>query len=122
MSSSLLDCVVVLIVDAVQLMTDLSIPGSGKSTLAYPLTDRLNAILLHRPTPHPAHVDAEAALASPDSEAGARDEIAICVGLDGWHFSREKLDGFDDPKEAHWRRVSRVPSQHRVSSRECRPC
>ena len=35
-----------------------------------------------------------------------RGEVAICVGLDGWHYSRAALDGFEDPKEAHYRRVS----------------
>jgi hypothetical protein len=40
---------------------------------------------------------------------GMRDEVAICVGLDGWHYSRADLDGFEDPKEAHYRRVRLVP-------------
>jgi hypothetical protein len=78
-------------------------PGSGKSTAAYPLTDRLNE-LLGRPT-HASHVDARGDIASPAEEAGTEGEIAICVGLDGWHYSRRELDGFDDPVEAHWRRV-----------------
>jgi hypothetical protein len=78
-------------------------PGSGKSTAAYPLTDRLNE-LLGRPT-HTSHVDARGDIASPAEEAGTEGEIAICVGLDGWHYSRRELDGFDDPVEAHWRRV-----------------
>lgn len=32
------------------------------------------------------------------------DEVAICVGLDGWHHTRAELDAFPDPALAHWRR------------------
>ncbi|OCF36675.1 hypothetical protein I316_01271 [Kwoniella heveanensis BCC8398] len=81
-------------------------PGSGKSTLAYPLTDHLNALLLlHRP-PNPSHIERPQSLelAEASDTQGEGDEIAICVGLDGWHYSRAELDGFDDPDEAHWRR------------------
>jgi hypothetical protein len=85
-------------------LTDPSRPGSGKSTTAYPLTDRLNE-LLGRPT-HPSHVDDRGDIASPAPQAGAEGEVAICVGLDGWHYSRAELDTFPDPSEAHWRRVS----------------
>lgn len=84
-------------------MTYLSRPGSGKSTTAYPLTDRLNTLLGH-PT-HSSHLDPRGDIASPAPQAGAEGEIAICVGLDGWHYSRAELDTFPDPQEAHWRRV-----------------
>ncbi|WVW83851.1 hypothetical protein I302_105873 [Kwoniella bestiolae CBS 10118] len=81
-------------------------PGSGKSTLAYPLTDALNSLLLHHPPPNPAHIEQPRSLelAEANEQQGKNDEVAICVGLDGWHYSREELDGFEDPKEAHWRR------------------
>ncbi|CAK9786645.1 P-loop containing nucleoside triphosphate hydrolase protein [Cutaneotrichosporon oleaginosum] len=53
-------------------------PGSGKSTLAHPLVERVNELIGASPAP------------------------AVCVGIDGWHYSREQLDAFADPKEAHW--------------------
>jgi hypothetical protein len=81
-------------------------PGSGKSTTAYPLTDRLNE-LLGRKTHH-SNIDPRGDIASPAPEAGAEGEIAICVGLDGWHYSRKELDTFPNPQEAHWRRVSLI--------------
>lgn len=55
-------------------------PGCGKSTIAYPLVSRVNALL-------------------------GGDEAAICISLDGWHYSRAELDRMTDPVEAHWRRV-----------------
>jgi len=61
--------------------------------------------LLGRPT-HLSHVDDRGDIASPAPQAGAEGEVAICVGLDGWHYSRAELDTFPDPSEAHWRRVS----------------
>ncbi|WWC89382.1 uncharacterized protein L201_004305 [Kwoniella dendrophila CBS 6074] len=81
-------------------------PGSGKSTLAYPLTDALNSKLLHHPPENPSHIEQPKSLelAEANEDQGKNDEIAICVGLDGWHYSRKELDGFEDPKEAHWRR------------------
>jgi hypothetical protein len=87
-------------------LTSSSRPGSGKSTTAYPLTDRLNE-LLGRKTQH-ANIDQRGDIASPAPEAGAEGEIAICVGLDGWHYSRKELDTFPNPQEAHWRRVRLV--------------
>lgn len=81
-------------------------PGSGKSTLAYPLADRINTLLGHVP-PHPAHIDPTTQIGQPSYDAGISGEIALCVGLDGWHLSRAELDQFPDPKEAHYRRVSR---------------
>ncbi|CAD6573675.1 MAG: hypothetical protein TREMPRED_000887 [Tremellales sp. Tagirdzhanova-0007] len=82
-----------------------SAPGSGKSTIAYPLTDRINT-LLHRPssTVHPTGVKLAAVVAESGIRAGQGDQVAICVGLDGWHLTRAELDAFADPVEAHWRR------------------
>jgi len=54
------------------------IPGSGKSTLVERLVAELNA-------------------------RNGR-ELAVGVGMDGWHYSRAQLDAFDDPKQAHARR------------------
>ncbi|RSH82599.1 uncharacterized protein EHS24_007583 [Apiotrichum porosum] len=79
-------------------------PGSGKSTLAYPLADRVNELILGRPVAHPAAIDGETAVAAPNAALGTGDEVAICVGQDGWHYTRQQLDEFPDPKLAHWRR------------------
>ncbi|ODN94284.1 hypothetical protein L198_05140 [Cryptococcus wingfieldii CBS 7118] len=81
-------------------------PGSGKSTLAYPLTDALNALILHHPPPNPSHLEEPASnlLAESSDQHGQGDEVAIAVGLDGWHHTRAELDAFPDPVEAHWRR------------------
>ncbi|WVR06977.1 hypothetical protein IAU60_004014 [Kwoniella sp. DSM 27419] len=81
-------------------------PGSGKSTLAYPLTDHLNRLILNHAPSHPSHIEAPQTLelAEADKLQGGADEVAICVGLDGWHHTRAELDRFDDSKEAHWRR------------------
>lgn len=46
------------------------IPGSGKSTVAYPLTDRVNELLRGESTTH---------------------AVAVCVPVDGWHYSLEEL-------------------------------
>ena len=54
------------------------IPGAGKSTIAQLVTERIN------------------------ERSGA--EVCICVGMDGWHFSRKQLDAMDDPAHAHARR------------------
>ncbi|KAH7908786.1 P-loop containing nucleoside triphosphate hydrolase protein [Hygrophoropsis aurantiaca] len=54
------------------------VPASGKSSLARLLIDKINE---HRP-----------------------EEIAILVGLDGWHLTRAQLDAMPDPKFAHDRR------------------
>lgn len=87
-------------------LTTCSRPGSGKSTLAYPLADRVNELILGRPVAHPAAIDGETAVAAPNAALGTGDEVAICVGQDGWHYTRQQLDEFPDPKLAHWRRVS----------------
>ncbi|GAA6019461.1 hypothetical protein JCM10207_001397 [Rhodosporidiobolus poonsookiae] len=78
------------------------VPGSGKSTLAYPLVDRLNSLLGVKVS-KPAAVDREEALAVPTDEHSAK-EIAVAVGLDGWHLTREALDRMPDPAEARRRR------------------
>lgn len=80
--------------------------------MAYPLTAHLNAIL--RDQPEGRYVtDVETGLTLPEAgsssgleKGGDEQDVAICVGLDGWHYSRAELDRFDDPVEAHWRRVS----------------
>ncbi|KZV97681.1 P-loop containing nucleoside triphosphate hydrolase protein [Exidia glandulosa HHB12029] len=53
-------------------------PASGKSTIARAIAKRVNTL------------------------AGA--DIAVVVGLDGWHFSRAHLDTMPDPVLAHARR------------------
>lgn len=95
-------------------------PGSGKSTLAYPLADRVNELLLGHPPRHRAILNESTAVAarpprasrlprtrrssSASSAFSTDDEVAICVGLDGWHHTRAELDRFPDPEMAHWRR------------------
>ncbi|GJN87373.1 hypothetical protein Rhopal_000322-T1 [Rhodotorula paludigena] len=78
------------------------VPGSGKSTLAYPLVDRLNALLGVK-VADPTEVDLENVVAAPGKEHPV-DEVAVAVGLDGWHYSLEALDAFPDPVEARRRR------------------
>lgn len=74
--------------------------GCGKSTIAFPLTNRINDILITR------------------SAASCEKAIsAVCVSLDGWHYTRAQLDQMDDPVKAHWWRVSdynldNVPKAH----------
>jgi hypothetical protein len=52
------------------------------------------------------HGDGDATIKLPDDKLeGAVIGPAICVSLDGWHYSRSMLDGFEDPVNAHWRRV-----------------
>ncbi|KAF8599228.1 P-loop containing nucleoside triphosphate hydrolase protein [Ceratobasidium sp. AG-I] len=53
------------------------IPASGKTTLAFNIVKKLNV---------------------------SQSEVAVCIGLDGWHFSRAELDKFDNVKEAYDRR------------------
>lgn len=53
------------------------IPGSGKSILAVKLVTEVN---LHRA------------------------DLAICVGMDGWHYPRSVLSTFPDPQQAFDRR------------------
>lgn len=56
-------------------------PGSGKSILATKLVSALNA-------------------------SSSSSPIAICVGMDGWHYPRSVLSTFSDPKLAFDRRGS----------------
>lgn len=59
-------------------------PASGKSTLAREVAARVNAL------------------------AQGEEEVAVVVGLDGWHLSRAQLDAMPDPalararRGAHW--------------------
>ncbi|CAO1620172.1 unnamed protein product [Parajaminaea phylloscopi] len=64
------------------------IPGSGKSTLAELVCSAVNAKLR-------------------EDQGHGRDlcEVqAVVVGMDGWHFSRQTLEGFPDPQTAKDRR------------------
>ncbi|WVN88313.1 uncharacterized protein L203_103518 [Cryptococcus depauperatus CBS 7841] len=81
-------------------------PGSGKSTFAYPLADALNVYVLGHAPINPSFIESPSShlLATSSSKQKSSDEVAVTVGLDGWHYSRKELDDFDDPKEAHWRR------------------
>ncbi|EPQ32223.1 uncharacterized protein PFL1_00420 [Pseudozyma flocculosa PF-1] len=63
------------------------IPGSGKSSLAQRVVGTLNR--LSRSSPHGANNE---------------DDIAILIGMDGWHYTRSALSAFPDPKEAFDRR------------------
>jgi pantothenate kinase len=58
------------------------IPASGKSSLAQGIVKRVNQI----------------------SANGGSSEIAIYIGLDGWHLSRSTLARLPDPHEAFARR------------------
>ena len=58
------------------------IPASGKSSFAQVVVKRVNQI----------------------SANGSDGEIAIYIGLDGWHLSRSALAAFPDPQEAFARR------------------
>ncbi|WWD08203.1 hypothetical protein V865_006314 [Kwoniella europaea PYCC6329] len=63
-------------------------PGCGKSTIANPLTQRINSILRSR-------------LGSSQAEEPI---CAVCVSLDGWHYTLAELDAMEDPVYAHrWR-------------------
>lgn len=58
------------------------IPGSGKSSLAVKLVASLNA----------------------RSRCTQSTDIAICIGMDGWHYSRSTLSTFPNSQEAFDRR------------------
>lgn len=81
----------------------------------------MNELLLGHPPRHRAILNESTAVAarppraprlartrrsssSASSAFSTDDEVAICVGLDGWHYSRAELDRFPDPELAHWRR------------------
>lgn len=100
-------------------LTPGSRPGSGKSTLAYPLADRVNELLLGHPVKHPAEIRDDIAVAESNAALETGDEVAICVGQDGWHYTRAELDAFPDPKLAHWRRVSDMSGGGGRESRTC---
>ncbi|KAJ1310750.1 hypothetical protein OPQ81_009272 [Rhizoctonia solani] len=53
------------------------IPASGKTTLSKKIVEKINSL---------------------------ESEVAVLVGLDGWHFSRAELDKFENVKEAYDRR------------------
>jgi pantothenate kinase len=61
------------------------VPASGKSTLAQMLVEKINALLRSRSETQPH-------------------DVAVLVGLDGWHLTRAQLDVFPDSKLAHDRR------------------
>ena len=58
-------------------------PASGKSTLARLIVDDVNRQL---------------------STGSKSNDVAVLVGLDGWHLTRAQLDAFPDPQLAHARR------------------
>lgn len=80
----------------------------------------MNELLLGHPPRHRAILNETTAVAarpprapriprprrssSASSAFSTDDEVAICVGLDGWHHTRAELDAFPDPEMAHWRR------------------
>jgi hypothetical protein len=66
----------------------------------------VNELILGHPVKHPAEINDATAVAEPNAARATGDEVAICVGQDGWHYTRAELDAFPDPKLAHWRRVS----------------
>ncbi|CAL1696792.1 unnamed protein product [Somion occarium] len=66
------------------------VPASGKSTLAQLLTERVNQVWKEK--------------YKSASEIRREPDIAILVGLDGWHLTRAQLDAFPDAKLAHDRR------------------
>lgn len=57
------------------------IPGSGKSTLAKVIVTRINHL-------YPSSTE----------------KLAVCVPMDGFHFTRAQLDAFPNPQIAHFRR------------------
>ncbi|GAA6009443.1 hypothetical protein JCM11491_003558 [Sporobolomyces phaffii] len=78
LGDSILDRLLKLAPDRRVLVGIAGAPGSGKSTLAYPLVEHLNRRV--------------------------GEPVAVAVGLDGWHHSRDELDRFPDPVEARRRR------------------
>lgn len=72
------------------------IPGSGKSILANRLVAALNASW--------ASQQRSSTISSFPSTPTS--EIAICVGMDGWHYPRSVLSSFPNAREAFDRRGS----------------
>ncbi|KZT09067.1 P-loop containing nucleoside triphosphate hydrolase protein [Laetiporus sulphureus 93-53] len=64
------------------------VPASGKSTLAHRIVDHVNA-----------HFRRKSGVVG-----NVQNDIAVLIGLDGWHLTRAQLDQFPDPKLAHDRR------------------
>lgn len=62
------------------------VPASGKSTLAQFIVDHINKTTRREQT------------------GGDDRDIAVLIGLDGWHLSRAQLDAMPDPKLARDRR------------------
>lgn len=69
------------------------VPASGKSTVAQLVTDYVNA-KLSESTP----------VEDSNSTSNPRKDVAVLIGLDGWHLTRAQLDALPDPKLAHDRR------------------
>ncbi|KAF9817430.1 hypothetical protein IEO21_03387 [Rhodonia placenta] len=68
------------------------VPASGKSTLAQIIVDRVNETFR-----------ADSSIETVDGET-KHNNVAVLIGLDGWHMTRAQLDAFPDPKLAHDRR------------------
>lgn len=66
------------------------VPGAGKSVLAAEIVAEIQA---------------------------TRGPCCVCIGMDGWHYSRAELDQFPDPQEAHRRRGAAF-----TFNAEVRPC
>ncbi len=62
-------------------------PGSGKTTTAAAVVARVNELA---------------------AAAGAAQEVAVCLPMDGFHLYRAQLDALPDPAEAHRRRGERA--------------
>ncbi|CCL98942.1 uncharacterized protein FIBRA_00949 [Fibroporia radiculosa] len=73
------------------------VPASGKSTLAKLVIDQVNATFRNTPG-----LSAEGEPIPADSDAD--ENIAVLIGLDGWHLTRAQLDAMPDPQRAHDRR------------------
>lgn len=69
------------------------VPGSGKSQLASHVESRLNVV--------------------------AGKEVAIVVGMDGWHLSRAQLDTLPDPQLAKDKRGAEWTFDGKVRSQCC---
>ncbi|KAL6298167.1 P-loop containing nucleoside triphosphate hydrolase protein [Sparassis latifolia] len=67
------------------------VPASGKSTLVQHIVDYLNDTLPLGNEPS-------------RTDDTTRKDVAVSVGLDGWHLTRAQLDALPDPKLAHDRR------------------
>lgn len=74
------------------------IPASGKSTLAERIVARVNALYRANAANHRPNRE------TTPSDQSSEQDIAILVGLDGWHLTRAQLDAMPDPKLARDRR------------------